>query len=118
MEQLREWVERFADRPDLATTHVDVHEYFDARDAALRAHASQVPPDSAFFYYWPNDLLATVWPTETTSSSRHACPTELPESDLFAGSLPTRTPLREHHPRGTRRDPQPEPDLDPSPTWT
>ncbi|MEV7934387.1 MULTISPECIES: mycothiol conjugate amidase Mca [unclassified Curtobacterium] len=84
LEQLREWVERFADRPDLATTHVDVHEYFDARDAALRAHASQVPPDSAFFY-WPNDLLATVWPTEDYQLVEARVPTELPESDLFAG---------------------------------
>lgn len=84
LEQLGEWVERFADRPDLATTHVDVHEYFDARDAALRAHASQVPPDSPFFY-WPNDLLAEVWPTEDYQLVESRVPTELPESDLFAG---------------------------------
>jgi mycothiol S-conjugate amidase len=82
--QLGEWVERFADRPDLATSHVDVHEYFDARDAALRAHASQVPPDSPFFY-WPNDLLAEVWPTEDYQLVEARVPTELPESDLFAG---------------------------------
>jgi mycothiol S-conjugate amidase len=84
VEQLGEWVERFADRPDLATSHVDVHEYFDARDAALRAHASQVPPDSPFFY-WPNDLLATVWPTEDYQLVEARVPTDLPESDLFAG---------------------------------
>ncbi|WP_181436628.1 MULTISPECIES: mycothiol conjugate amidase Mca [unclassified Curtobacterium] len=84
LEQLGEWVERFADRPDLATSHVDVHEYFDARDAALRAHASQVPPDSPFFY-WPNDLLAEVWPTEDYQLVESRVPTELPESDLFAG---------------------------------
>jgi len=87
LEQLGEWVERFADRPDLATTHVDVHEYFDARDAALRAHASQVPPDSPFFY-WPNDLLATVWPTEDYQLVEARVPTDLPESDLFAGIPP------------------------------
>jgi mycothiol S-conjugate amidase len=84
LEQLGEWVERFADRPDLATSHVDVHEYFEARDAALRAHASQVPPDSPFFY-WPNDLLAEVWPTEDYQLVEARVPTELPESDLFAG---------------------------------
>lgn len=84
VEQLGEWVARFADRPDLATTQVDVHEYFDARDAALRAHASQVPPDSPFFY-WPNDLLAEVWPTEDYQLVEARVPTELPESDLFAG---------------------------------
>ncbi|WIB16251.1 mycothiol conjugate amidase Mca [Curtobacterium sp. MCPF17_050] len=84
LEQLGEWVQRFADRPDLATSHVDVHEYFEARDAALRAHASQVPPDSPFFY-WPNDLLAEVWPTEDYQLVEARVPTELPESDLFAG---------------------------------
>jgi mycothiol S-conjugate amidase len=84
LEQLGEWVARFADRPYLATSHVDVHEYFEARDAALRAHASQVPPDSPFFY-WPNDLLAEVWPTEDYQLVESRVPTELPESDLFAG---------------------------------
>jgi len=84
LEQLGEWVARFADRPDLATSHVDVHEYFEARDDALRAHASQVPPDSPFFY-WPNDLLAEVWPTEDYQLVESRVPTELPESDLFAG---------------------------------
>ncbi|MBP1301060.1 MULTISPECIES: mycothiol conjugate amidase Mca [unclassified Curtobacterium] len=84
VEQLREWVERFADRPDLATTHVDVRDHFDARDAALHAHASQVPPDSVFFS-WPNDLLATVWPTEDYQLVEARVPTDLPESDLFAG---------------------------------
>lgn len=84
IEQLREWVERFSDRPDLATTHVDVSAYFDARDAALHAHASQVPPDSVFFS-WPNDLLATVWPTEDYQLVEARVPTDLPESDLFAG---------------------------------
>lgn len=61
-----------------------MHEYFDHRDAALRAHASQVAPDSAFFY-WPNDLLATVWPTEDYQLVEARVPTELPETDLFAG---------------------------------
>ncbi|MCS5486461.1 mycothiol conjugate amidase Mca [Curtobacterium flaccumfaciens pv. beticola] len=84
LEQLGEWVERFADRPDLSTSHVDVRDHFDARDAALRAHASQVPPDSAFFS-WPNDLLATVWPTEDYQLVEARVPTDLPESDLFAG---------------------------------
>ena len=44
----------------------------------------QVAPDSAFFY-WPNDLLATVWPTEDYQLVEARVPTELPETDLFAG---------------------------------
>ena len=82
--RLGEFMERFADRPDLATTHVHVADHFAARDDALRAHASQVPTDSPFFY-WPNDLLATVWPTEDFQLIEARVPTELPETDLFAG---------------------------------
>jgi mycothiol S-conjugate amidase len=82
--QLGEWMERWKDREDLATTHVDVAEYFPARDAALRAHASQVPTDSMFFF-WPNDLLATVWPTEDYQLVESRVPSTTPESDLFAG---------------------------------
>jgi mycothiol S-conjugate amidase len=87
VKQLGEWMARFEDRleqDELATTHVPVAEYFPARDAALRAHASQVPTDSMFFF-WPNDLLATVWPTEDFQLVESRVPTELPESDLFAG---------------------------------
>jgi mycothiol S-conjugate amidase len=82
--QLGEFMERFADRPDLSTTHVDVSAYFDARDAALRAHASQVPTDSAFFF-WPNDLLASIWPTEDFQLVATRVPATVPEDDLFAG---------------------------------
>jgi mycothiol S-conjugate amidase len=82
--QMGEWLERFADRPDLSTTHVDVRDHFDARDAALRSHASQVPTASPFFF-WPNDLLASIWPTEDYQLVDARVPTELPETDLFAG---------------------------------
>ncbi|MFZ7088378.1 mycothiol conjugate amidase Mca [Curtobacterium sp. RRHDQ10] len=84
VQQLGEFMERFADRPDLATTHVDVSAYFDARDAALRAHASQVPTDSAFFF-WPNDLLASIWPTEDFQLVASRVPATVPETDLFTG---------------------------------
>ncbi|WP_174520397.1 mycothiol conjugate amidase Mca [Curtobacterium ammoniigenes] len=85
--RLGEFMERFADRPDLATTHVECAEYFDVRDRALRAHASQVPADSMFFF-WPNNLLASVWPTEDYQLIESKVPTELPETDLFAGIDP------------------------------
>jgi mycothiol S-conjugate amidase len=84
VEQLGKFMERFADRPDLATTHVPAADYFGVRDSALRAHASQVPTDSMFFF-WPNDLLATAWPTEDYQLVESRVATDLPESDLFAG---------------------------------
>jgi mycothiol S-conjugate amidase len=79
-----EWM-RKRPRPDTATTHVPVGEFFEVRDTALKAHASQVPPDSAFFF-WPNDLQREVWPWEDFELVRSTLG-ELgePETDLFAG---------------------------------
>ncbi|WP_200919333.1 mycothiol conjugate amidase Mca [Curtobacterium sp. Leaf261] len=84
LEQFGEFLKRFEDRPDLATTHVHVADHFDARDRALRAHASQVPGDSPFFF-WPNDLIAEVWPTEDFQLVASRVDAMLPETDLFAG---------------------------------
>ncbi|HEY0258550.1 MAG TPA: mycothiol conjugate amidase Mca [Lacisediminihabitans sp.] len=70
--------------PDLATTHVPVGDFLDLRDEALRSHASQVPPDSAFFF-WPNDLQQAAWPYEDFQLASSLVETELPETDLFAG---------------------------------
>jgi mycothiol S-conjugate amidase len=84
--ELVEWMSRHRDpaEPDLATTHVPVAEHLDRRDAALRAHASQVAPDDAFFF-WPNDVLAQVWPFEDFQLVESSVETTLPEHDLFAG---------------------------------
>lgn len=80
-----EWM-RKRPRPDTATTHVPVGEFFEARDTALKAHASQVPPDSAFFF-WPNDLQREVWPWEDFELVRSTVGdvAGVSETDLFAG---------------------------------
>jgi mycothiol S-conjugate amidase len=80
MEEIRRWF----DRPDLATSHIPVGEFFETRDKALLSHASQVSPDSTFFL-WPNDLQREVWPTEDFQLVDSTVATDLPESDLFAG---------------------------------
>nr|WP_241732237.1 mycothiol conjugate amidase Mca [Galbitalea soli] len=80
LEDMKRWL----DRPDLATTHVPVGDFFEVRDAALRAHASQVPADS-FFFFWPNDLQREAWPYEDFQLVHSYVETQLPESDLFAG---------------------------------
>jgi mycothiol S-conjugate amidase len=54
------------------------------RDAALRAHASQVPPDSSFFF-WPNEIQQQVWPWEDFELVQSRVESAIPESDLFAG---------------------------------
>lgn len=87
LEQYAAWVQ---ERPDHATTHVEVGDYFDKRDEALRSHASQVAPDSSFFF-WPNDVQRAAWPWEDFELAHSLVETELPESDLFAG-ITTDTP--------------------------
>lgn len=82
--QLEEMLSWRKDRPDRATTHVPAGEFFEVRDAALRAHASQVAPDSSFFF-WSNDLQRRSWPYEDFELARSTVPTDDNESDLFAG---------------------------------
>lgn len=75
-------------RPYTATTRIEVAEYFELRDEALKAHSSQVAPDSGFFF-WPNDLQREAWPYEDFRLAASRVPTdegaETPETDLFQG---------------------------------
>ena len=79
--EMREWMR---DRPSLATTRVPVGDYLDVRDAALRAHASQVAPDDRFFF-WPNEVQREAWPFEDFQLVASSVETTVPENDLFAG---------------------------------
>lgn len=81
---VREWAARLADRGESMTTRVDVSAHLEARDTALRAHASQVDPDSRFFF-WPNDLLRQTWPTDDYELVRPQGSRDALEDDLFAG---------------------------------
>ena len=59
-------------------------DYFEIRDAALIAHATQIDPEGPFFRT-PNDIRRAVWPTEDFELARSLIDTTLPEDDLFAG---------------------------------
>lgn len=82
------WLENWSDeRPDngsRVTTRIDCGDYFDVRDDALRAHATQVDPDGMWFAV-PYEIQLKVWPTEDYELARSLVDTELPEDDLFAG---------------------------------
>lgn len=69
------------------TTRVEVSRWFPARDAALRAHATQIDP-TGFFFAVPRDLEARVWPVEEYELAHSRVPSDLPEDDLFAGIHP------------------------------
>jgi mycothiol S-conjugate amidase len=84
LERFAGMVERFGGQPDLATSHVPAGDFFDTRDAALRSHASQVSPDSSFFF-WPNHLQRAAWPYEDFQLVDSKVEATVPENDLFAG---------------------------------
>jgi mycothiol S-conjugate amidase len=84
LQHLTEMRDRMKERPDVSTTHVPVGDFLDVRDRALKSHASQVSPDSGFFF-WPNDLQREAWPYEDFQLARSLVESPLPESDLFAG---------------------------------
>ncbi|NLA65347.1 MAG: mycothiol conjugate amidase Mca, partial [Leucobacter sp.] len=82
--QFEAMVERFESRPNDVTTRVEVGRFFERRDEALRAHASQVAPDSSFFF-WPNELQREAWPFEDYRLAESRVVTDEFESDLFQG---------------------------------
>jgi mycothiol S-conjugate amidase len=82
-ERARKRLER-GDRPLEITTRVTADEYFGIRDDALRAHATQIDPNSSWFAC-PRDVERAAWPTEDYHLARSLADTELPEDDLFAG---------------------------------
>jgi len=77
---------RYFDRPIETHTSVNVGRFFEQRDAALRAHASQVPPDASFFF-WPNELQREAWPYEDYRLAASRVKTSQVETDLFQGVI-------------------------------
>jgi mycothiol S-conjugate amidase len=82
-ERARKRLER-GDRPLEMTTRVMAADYFGVRDDALRAHATQIDPNSSWFAC-PREVERAAWPTEDYHLARSLVDTELPEDDLFAG---------------------------------
>jgi mycothiol S-conjugate amidase len=66
------------------TTQVPCGDYFEIRDQALIAHATQIDPTSSWFSC-PLDAQRAAWPTEDYHLARSLVDTEKPEDDLFAG---------------------------------
>ncbi|PFG49417.1 mycothiol S-conjugate amidase [Amycolatopsis sulphurea] len=83
-----EWLAKWdAGRPDVlerVTTQIECGEYFEVRDEALKAHATQIDPDSRWFAL-PVDVQRKVWPTEEYELNRSLVDSTLPEDDLFTG---------------------------------
>ncbi|WP_447005626.1 mycothiol conjugate amidase Mca [Saccharothrix isguenensis] len=75
------------DKPDVierVTTRVECADYFPVRDEALKAHATQIDPESRWFAV-PLEMQREVWPTEEYELARSLVDSTVPEDDLFAG---------------------------------
>ncbi|WP_432979905.1 mycothiol conjugate amidase Mca [Dactylosporangium sp. CA-233914] len=88
-EWLKEWSQRSdgEDWPDpdtRVTTKVPCGEFFETRDDALRAHATQVDPEG-FWFAVPLNIQQKIWPTEDYELVKSFVETTAPEDDLFTG---------------------------------
>ncbi|PFG32468.1 mycothiol conjugate amidase Mca [Sanguibacter antarcticus] len=86
-----DWVESRAAREITereVTTRIECADYFSARDAALRSHATQIDPEG-FFFATPRELEVSVWPVEEYELAESRVQTSTPEDDLFAGIVST-----------------------------
>ncbi len=81
----REWQEQWLDQRDRTiTSRIQCAAFFEIRDQALRAHATQIDPDG-FWFRVPIELQRTVWPVEEFELARSLVAFQPSESDLFAG---------------------------------
>ena len=63
---------------------VDCAKYFEKRNEALKAHATQVDPDGDWFAL-PTEIIKKIWPTEDYQLAISRVAVETPETDLFQG---------------------------------
>jgi mycothiol S-conjugate amidase len=78
--------EKWFERPDMdhrVTTRVDVAEQHAVRADALRAHATQIDPESPFWFGLPAEEVAYRF--DDYILARAMVDTSIPEDDLFAG---------------------------------
>jgi len=87
-ERLKAWADEEDEEPARPeheiTTYVPCADYFEIRDQALVAHATQVDPNGGWFAC-PVEIQREAWPTEDYHLARSVVDTCKPEDDLFAG---------------------------------
>jgi mycothiol S-conjugate amidase len=82
-EWLAEWDEA-DEQASRVTARIHCAEYFDIRDEALKAHATQIDPNGSWFAV-PRDMQIEIWPTEDYELALSRIGDIAPEEDLFAG---------------------------------
>ncbi len=87
-ERLKAWADEDDEEPARTgheiTTYIPCADYFEIRDQALIAHATQVDPNGGWFAC-PVEIQREAWPTEDYHLARSVVDTDKPEDDLFAG---------------------------------
>ncbi|MCU1483704.1 MAG: Mycothiol conjugate amidase Mca [Actinomycetia bacterium] len=78
------WFERPAHDHKITTT-IDVSDFMDVRPAALKAHATQIDPESPFWFGLPPEEARTVHPYDEYELARSLVDSATPEDDVFAG---------------------------------
>jgi len=80
-----EWLERMDGRVErTVTTRIECADFFEQRDQALLAHATQIDPDG-FFFSVPREVQRQVWPFEDYEIAASYVPIADGEDDLFGG---------------------------------
>jgi len=87
-DRIAEWAKEESEddrrRGHQVTTRVLCGDYFEIRNQALIAHATQVDPDGGWFSI-PAEVQRAAWPTEDYYLARSLVDSGQPEDDLFAG---------------------------------
>jgi mycothiol S-conjugate amidase len=79
-----DWFKR-PSQDDRITTQVSLVGYEDIRFEALLAHGTQVDPKSPFWFGLPREVSRGIHPFDDYVLARSRVPSDLPETDLFAG---------------------------------
>jgi mycothiol S-conjugate amidase len=81
------WVERMKDtsQEDRVTTMVNIRDQWQRQQDALRAHATQVDPDSPFWFGLPPEVSRELHPYDDYILAASRVESSIPETDLFAG---------------------------------
>lgn len=78
------WFER-PSQDHRITTKVEVAAWYQRREQALLAHATQVDPTSKFWFGLPSEIAAAAYPWEDYILAESLVETDVPEDDIFAG---------------------------------
>ncbi len=80
--------ERWQRRPSMdhrLTTRVFIGDHWEQVQDAVRAHATQIDPDSKHWFGLPPDIARTTYPYDDYILAQSSVPTQAPEDDLFVG---------------------------------